>query len=469
MGLSATMEIGKSGLRAYQVATEVTSQNIANVNTEGYSRQRVILQTATSTTHNGFPLGNGVSIQTVERYYDSLLQQQIVTAATTSGYDTTKSEVLTQIEPTFNAITETGLGSSISSFFSSWQDLSTNASGTTERQMVLSKANIMVDSFKSVSTTLNTAISTQDQSLPTQVTEINSKLTQIAKLNDQIRQTELVSGNANEMRDQRDLLVQQLSEDIGVKYTENADGTTDVYVAVPADPAVLTPAYNLYLVQGNQAGSLTTGGTSPATTVTIHDAGGVDTIDVDPLATPQLYTSPDGGKLWATMELRDITIPDYLAKVDTLASGIINAVNTQHVLGFDLAGAAGTPFFSGTTAATIGVSITDTANIAAAGTGASAPGGNANALLIAGLSSTYTTSYNTLVSEIGADVSSAKTVVSQDEAFVKQLSTLRDSKSGVSLDEELTNLIKYQRSYQASAKVINTATEMMDTVMGLIR
>lgn len=464
MGLSATMEIGKSGLRAYQVATEVTSQNIANVNTEGYSRQRVILKTATNTTHNGFPLGNGVSIQTVERYYDSLLQQQIVTAATTSGYDTTKSEVLTQIEPTFNAITETGLGSSISSFFSSWQDLSTNASGTTERQMVLSKANIMVDSFKSVSTTLNTAISTQDQSLPTQVTEINSKLTQIAKLNDQIRQTELVSGNANEMRDQRDLLVQQLSEDIGVKYTENADGTTDVYVQ---DPTV--PATRYYLVQGNQAGSLTTGGTSPATTVTINAVGGT-TIAVDPLAATPLYTSPDGGKLWATMELRDITIPDYLTKVDTLASDIINAVNIQHAAGWNLAGTTtGVNFFTGSTAATIGVNITSTADIAAASTAASAPGGNANALLIAGLSSTYTSRYNTLVSEIGADVSSAKTVVSQDAAFVKQLSTLRDSKSGVSLDEELTNLIMYQRSYQASSKVINTATEMMDTVMGLIR
>ncbi|MGE3551219.1 MAG: flagellar basal body protein, partial [Geobacter sp.] len=142
MGISAAFEIGKSGLKIFQVAAEVTSENIANVNTPGYSRQRVVLQTAPPTTHNGFPLGTGVRVQTVERYYDSLLQKQLVNASATSSYNSTKAEVLQQIEPVFNEIAQEGLGTEITKFFNSWQDLSLNPTGQAERQAVLSRAQI---------------------------------------------------------------------------------------------------------------------------------------------------------------------------------------------------------------------------------------------------------------------------------------------------------------------------------------
>jgi flagellar hook-associated protein 1 len=456
MGLSSALEIGKRGLIIYQVATEVTGENIANVNTDGYSRQRVILETSPPTTHNGFPLGTGVKISTVERYYDGLLQQQLVTANSASGYDTLCSEVLQQIEPSFNELTNDGIGAAITNYFQAWEDLSTNASGTTERQVLLSQAQVLADNFNAVSTTLTDTIEAQDTSLTALTADVNNMLTNIASLNAQIRQTELVSGNANEMRDQRDLLVKQLAEQMGVKYTENADGTTDVYVQDS------TPA-TYYLVQGDQAGSLTVGGTSPARTVTINSvSGATKTVD------STLYTAQDGGTLWATLQLRDVIIPDYLNQLDTLANDIISGVNTQHQAGFDINGTAGGNFFSGTTAATFSVSITDPDNIAAAGSSATAPGGNANALLIADLESGFSTSYNTLVAQIGLDVDQAETVVEQDEAYLKQLNTLRDSKSGVSLDEELTNLVMYQRSYQASAKLITTVTEMMDTLLAMV-
>jgi flagellar hook-associated protein 1 len=413
-------------------------------------------ETSPPTTHNGFPLGTGVKISTVERYYDGLLQQQLVTANSASGYDTLCSEVLQQIEPSFNELTNDGIGAAITNYFQAWEDLSTNASGTTERQVLLSQAQVLADNFNAVSTTLTDTIEAQDTSLTALTADVNNMLTNIASLNAQIRQTELVSGNANEMRDQRDLLVKQLAEQMGVKYTENADGTTDVYVQDS------TPA-TYYLVQGDQAGSLTVGGTSPARTVTINSvSGATKTVD------STLYTAQDGGTLWATLQLRDVIIPDYLNQLDTLANDIISGVNTQHQAGFDINGTAGGNFFSGTTAATFSVSITDPDNIAAAGSSATAPGGNANALLIADLESGFSTSYNTLVAQIGLDVDQAETVVEQDEAYLKQLNTLRDSKSGVSLDEELTNLVMYQRSYQASAKLITTVTEMMDTLLAMV-
>jgi flagellar hook-associated protein 1 FlgK len=455
MGLSSTLEIGKRGLTVYQVATEVTSENIANVNTEGYSRQRVVLEASPPTTHNGFPLGTGVKIATVERYYDGLLQQQLVTGNSTYGYDSLRSQVLQQIEPSFNELTNDGIGAAITDFFNAWQDLSTNASGTTERQIVLSQAQILADSFNSVNTTLTDTIAAQDTSLTSLTSDVNNMLTNIASLNAQIKQTELVSGNANEMRDQRDLLVKQLSEQMGIKYTENSDGTTDVYVQDSSS--------TYYLVQGGQSGSLSLSGTSPARTVTINAVGGA-TRTVD----NTLYTAQDGGTLWATLQLRDVIVPGYLNQLNTLASDIITGVNTQHQAGLDVNGVAGTAFFSGTSAATIGVNITTTDEIAAATSTSPPPGGNANAVAIASLQSGYSSSYNTMVAQVGLDVDQAETVVSQDEAYLKQLNTLRDSKSGVSLDEELTNLVMYQRSYQASAKLITTVADMMDTVIGMV-
>jgi len=465
MSLAAALEIGKSGLKIYQVATEVISENIANVNTPGYSRQRVILSSAPPSTANGFPLGTGVKISSVERYYDSLLQKQLVNAGTTSGYDTTKSEVLQQIEPVFNEIAQDGLGASISDFFNSWQDLSLNPTGSAERQAVLDKGQILADQFNYVSQTLNNAIVAQNDALPSMKDDINRMLSSIATLNGQIKVTEQVAGNANEMRDQRDYLVRQLAENISISTVENSDGTTDITYS---DATVGSP-YDL--VTGSSAGTfsiITTGGflpdgTTPRKDLQITTAGAVGPTTI----------APTTGKLGATVVVRDTTLPDYLTHVDTLAVNLATQVNTQNQAGFDLNGVAvAIDFFDPSTDAgsiTVNPAMTTTF-IGASGT-VGVRGDNANALLLSKLNTVngYSTSYNTLMAQVGLDVQTANSVVTQDNAFMKQLTTLRDSSSGVSLDEELTDLIKYQRSYQASAKLITTAGEMMDTIINMMR
>ena len=470
MGLSAAMEIGRNGLNVYRVATEVTSENIANVNTPGYSRQRVLLESAPSTTSNGFPLGTGVAISSVERYYDGLLQQQLVNAQSTQGFDTTKSSAMQQIEPVFNEVTTDGLGAAISNYFSSWQDLTLNPAGSAERQAVLSRTQILTDTFHSVSKNLNDVISNQNNSLKPLTDSINATLTGIAQLNGQIKPTQLLGGNANEIRDQRDQLIRDLSAQIGITYTENSDGTTDVQFA---DSGAA-------LVTGSTAGSF-----SLATTNAIP---GFYDVNVTPAGSAAAaLVSPTTGQLGATLKLRDVIIPDYLKQVDSLASGIVSQVNTLHNIAtnplksYDLNGNSGGNFFDPTkiSAATISIDagITGTNKIAASGS-ATAIGDNSNAVALAQLQNKKTMSANTatfnsyydgLVSQVGLDTMSAKNTEAQDIAFTKQLTTLRDSNSGVSLDEELTNLIKYQRSYEASAKLITTATAMMDTVLGLIR
>jgi flagellar hook-associated protein 1 FlgK len=279
----------------------------------------------------------------------------------------------------------------------------------------------------------------------------------------------LVSGNANEIRDQRDKLVRDLSSQIGITYKENSDGTTDINYA---DGGAA-------LVTGSTAGSfsLTTDGSLLSDGVTLKNI-----VNLTPAgsATAAVVT-PTTGQLGAVMYLRDDTtggIPNYLAQVDALAKTIIDEVNAVHSAGYQQDGVtAGTNFFTGATAADMAVNLTATTQIAASGV-AGLTGDNSNALKLAQLQNKLTMSGNTttfnsyfssLVSKVGLDVQSIKNTESQDIAFTKQLTTLRESNSGVSLDEELTNLIKYQRSYQASAKLITTATEMMDTVINLIR
>lgn len=467
MGLGAALEIGKAGLKIYQVATEVVSENIANVNTPGYSRQRVVLETAPPTTHNGFPLGTGVRISTVERYYDALLQKQLVNAGSISGYDATKAGVLSQIEPVFNEIAQDGLGAAITKFFDSWQDLSLNPTGQAERQAVIMRGQILVDQFHYVDRTLNDAITAQNESLLPLTDDINRIVKEISILNGQINNTQLVYGNANEMKDQRDYLIRQLSAQMGVKFNENDNGTTDVYVT--------RGGIDYYLVRGVEYGNLSLSPPPANYTVTVNGVGGASTV-VD----GAMYTAPNGGKLWSTLQMRDTYIPDYRTQVDALAAGIVTSVNAVHTSAFTPAGVAGANFFlpaAGATAASISLNVTSTGQIAASGNAAS-PGDNSKALqmaqllngmTMAGGTATFSTYYNGLVARVGLDVQTSKNLVTQNDAFMKQLTTLRDSQSGVSLDEELATLIQYQRSYQASAKLITTAGEMLDTLINMVR
>jgi flagellar hook-associated protein 1 FlgK len=466
MGLSAAMEIGKNGLNIYRVAQEVTGENIANVNTPGYSRQRVVLETAPPTTANGFPMGTGVKIAAVERYYDGLLQQQLVNAQTTQGFDTTKSQVLQQIEPSFNEINNDGVGTAVANYFNAWQDLSLNPGGASERQVVMTRAQILADNFHSVSKALNDTISIQNVSLVPLTDSINSTLQNIAQLNGQIKTTELVSGNANEIRDQRDQLVRDLSQKIGISFTENSDGTTDIRYA-------------------DGGASLVTSSTAGSFSLTTNAATGLYDINVTPPGGAAALVSPATGQLGATVTLRDTIIPGYLTQVDTLANSITDAVNTQHTTAFSPTGGSGQNFFTplaavAGSAAAFSIDAGLNINTIAASGNALLPGDNSKALAIAQLSSantvpagaptaSFSSFYSSFVSKVGLDVSSSKTTVAQDEAFTKQLSTLRESNSGVSLDEELTNLVKYQRSYQASAKLITTVTDMLDVLIGMIR
>jgi flagellar hook-associated protein 1 FlgK len=475
MGLSGILMSGQTGLIANRNAIEITSENIANINTDGYSKQRAIFENAPLNNANGFFLGTGVVITEVQRSYDAMLQKQLVDGNSSYGESAAKETVLEQIEPSFNELSNDGLGTAIENFFNSWQDLSGNAQGAPERQAVLSQAQVLVDTFHQMSSTLNDAVSYADDSLTGYATDITGMAKNIASLNDQILQTESLGGNANELRDRREYLVQEMATQVGVTYAEQTNGTLTV-----------TLAGGQNLVQGLSYGTLST---------QTNAGTGLNDIMLAPIGggAPVNVTSTIGGpnnslgKVGGTLQIRDTVVPGYEAKLNEMAKQLVTSVNTQHSAGFGLDGTQNNFFTpANTTAATISILAGLTTNkIAAAGQNpvtTSGPGDNKNALALAAISSsnvtftvganvttsTFSSYFSAFVSSVGLDTENAKNVTTQNEAFLKQLNAIRESNAGVSLDEEMTNLMKYQRAYQASAKVISTASDMMDTLLGMV-
>lgn len=492
MGIGALFNSASSSLAAQRVALDVTGQNIANVNTDGYSRQRVILESAQVTTHNGFPLGSGVNVASVQRVYDAILNRQINDGSSLMSNNQSKLNMLKQIEPYLNELSGNSIGDAMQGLSDAWQSLSLNPAGISERQTVLGKAQVLVDTFHQVSDGLVSSQVFADTSLTAVTSDVTSKAREIANLNVQIKSSELSSGNANELRDRRDLLLQQISSSVSVTYTERSNGTIDVNLlggeALVSDNTYAT----LYTDPG--AGGVTSNtiritalGDPPATATPAFDTNVTATIG---------GSNNSKGEIGGLLTIRDSSIPNYLDKLDELAYNLAYQTNTQHTAGWNLNNATGVAFFTPGTvtpppagsavfsgySSSIKVALSNTNDIAAADASplTSGIGNNKNALIMAGLSNKQVTFsggamattadyYSSLVAGVGVDVQSAKNMTAQNQAFVQQLGNLRDSNSGVSLDEELTNLIKYQKAFEGASKVITTAAQMLDTVMGLIR
>jgi flagellar hook-associated protein 1 len=470
MSISTIFDIASSGVAAQRQAIEVSGENIANVNTEGYSRQQVIMVNGPVPNTNGTAIGSGVQIQTVRRAYDATLQQQIVGSTTSYQESLAKETALNQIEPSFNELTSDGLGKAVDNFFGSWQDLSTNPQGAAERQSLLSNAQILTDTFHQINTNLTNVASGANSALTGIASDVTDNAKNLALVNLQIISTNAVGGSTNSLLDQRDLLMQKISEKVGITTSVQSDGTASV-----------TLANGGALVSGTQYATLYT---SPNALVPSKNDVLLTGLGNPPPANAPLTDSPIaaavGGQLGGTMKVRDTIVPGYLTKLDDMAKQMVVAVNAQQQAGYALDGSTNNKFFDSTklTGANIALDSTLTANKIAAGAGTNS-GDNINALAVAAIQNnsaipfssggaTFDDYYNSLMSGVATDTKGATSATAQGAAFLQQLQTLRGSNSGVSLDEELTNLTKYQQAFQGSAKVLNVATQMLDTILGLV-
>lgn len=443
MGLSTFMGLETSlrGLLAQQQALDTTGHNIANASTPGYSRQTAVLEASPAYTVPGVgtspagpgQIGTGVDVAAYQRIRDAFLDVQYRAQSMLQGQAQANQDGLQQVQLAFNEPTDSGLSSLLSNYWSAWQNLSNNPEDMGTRQSLAQSASSLADGFTSLSGQLSTLQSQTSQNVTDTLTQVNNFGAQIAQLNLTISKLEVAGNTPNDLLDQRDLLLDKLSAIGNVSTTAGANGSIDVTFG---GAALVTSSASATLAESNLTG----------------------------------LTS---GKLQGLITLRDTTIPGYQSQLNTIASTLISATNAQSALGYDVNGNPGTAFFTGTDATSIAVNpalISNPGLIAASASGA--VGDSGNALVIADMqrtpligASTIDTAYTQLVTQVGADVQQANNQVSTTTALVSALDNQRQSVSGVNLDEEMTNLITFQRGYQASARAMNAMDDMLDQLI----
>ncbi|MFY9741992.1 MAG: flagellar hook-associated protein FlgK [Candidatus Sulfotelmatobacter sp.] len=444
--LNASLATALSGLMAEQGAMETTTNNIANVNTPGYSRQVPVLVTTDPVELGNLTFGTGVDLQSVESITDPLLETQIQQQTQAENQYNTLSSALQQTQLNFTTTTS-DIGTEITNFFNSINQLSTDPSDLSVRQGVLTAADNLATSFNTTANNLTQQQQTLDLSVVQTVGQVNQLTSQIAQLNGQISTLQNSGETAGSFIDQRQQAIDQLSS------------LVDVSVIPTNNTLTLTTSSGAPLVSGEQSYQLTT----QANAAGLHDvySQGND-------ITSQITS----GQLGGTIEARDQQVPAIENQLDTLAAGLANAVNGVQTAGFDLNGNAGTDLFNpppaGTTGAAAGLSvaITDPSLIAASSDGTSGSNGNAEAMyalsnqtIIDGQNPTDY--YSGIVSNVGNATANASAEQSASSSILQQLNDQLSSVSGVSLDEEAANMVQYQDAYQASAQVITTINDMM--------
>jgi len=436
MGLETTLR----GILAQQLAIDVTGHNISNANTVGYSRQRATLTPTdpytvpgTSRPPQAGQLGTGVDVSQYQRVRDAFIDIQYRAQTMIQGSADATNDGLQQVQQAFHEPGDQGLNSLLQKYWSAWSDVSNAPENMATRQALAQAAGSLATGFNQVSTQLQTVLGQTGQNVTYTINDVNAMGTQIAQLNDAIAKAEVTGDQPNDLLDQRDVLIDNLSSLGNVTVTPTTLGKVDISIG----------------------GASLVSGTTSAT-----------------LAETDM-TSLTSGKLQGLIQLRDVTIPGYQAQLDTLASTMISATNTQHAAGFDLTGTAGGAFFTGTDAASIAINpaiMSNPALIAASGNGQ--PGNADNALAMAALrtqslvgSSSIDTAYSQLVTKIGSDTQQAQRAADTSSLLVGSLQDRRESVSGVSLDEEMTNLVRFQRGYQASARALTAMDDMLDNLI----
>ncbi len=452
--LNASLAIALSGLTAEQCALEATSNNVANVNTPGYSREVPVLATSDPIVVTPLTLGSGVNLQTIESVRDSILESQIQQESQTQGRLNSLVSALSQTQTSFSS-TSADIGTAISNFFDSVNQLSTSPADLSLRQGVLTAAGNVATAFNVAANNLTAQRTSLDQSVEQIVGQVNQLTTQIAQLNGQISNVENTGESAGTFIDQRTQLVDQLSSLVDVSEIPSNNTLT------------LTTASGTALVDGQQSFQLSVR----------PDSSGVQHVFSQGSDITATLVS---GQLGGVLEARDQNIPNIQTQLDALASGLANAVNSVQTSGYDLNGTASSgnnlfnpPSVSGTgAAASLSVAITDPALIAASSDGTSGSNGNAEAMyalrnqaVVDGQSPTDY--YSGIVFNVGNAVADSTAAQSASNLVLQHLNDQRASISGVSLDEEAANMMRYQQAYAASAQIITAINTMMQDVINM--
>jgi flagellar hook-associated protein 1 FlgK len=414
------------GLEANQAGIDTTGHNIANANTPGYTRQTVDLTEAASltipaysnVTGGGVQLGQGVDVTTISRIRDQFLDIQYRAQNSNSSNAQTQSSVLGDVQTAVDEPSTSGISAALSTFWSAWSALGNSPSSPSAQQAVVSAGQSLAQTFNSVDAQMSTVqsqASDQYNTLTAAGGQVSQYANQIAALNTQISQATQAGQSPNDLLDQRDQLLDELSGMAQISVTQQSDGTDTVAFGDASSP----------LVSGS--------------TVTW----------------PQTLTSAAGGQLGALLGLSSASgqIGTLRTALSGVAGQVINAVNGLQP--------ASNPFFSGNSASTIAVSATTSTIVASSSTGS----GDIAQSVAALSGGAPDQSFSAFVGQVGNAVASAQSSAATSSSVLSAIDNQRQSVSGVSLDEEMTNLITFQRGYEASARMMSTIDSVLNTLI----
>ncbi len=452
MSLSNLYSSARRSLMTYQAATNVTGQNIANAESAGYTRRSVRIAPDPRLDggvmfHNGALAGSGAGLSGVDRMRSAILDAAARRGMTHRDGAGASAQLLAGLEGQLAPDGGEALLGSLTDFWNAWSDVADQPSDLAARSALLSQADGIASALRGASARLDGYAASVQTTLGSQVDDANGLLSEIAHLNGLVRAANAQGAPDADAQDRRDLLLDRLAGIVPVNVRAQADGTVDVSFG------------GMVGVQGTEARALQLVVPPDAPAAEIRAAGASRGLAL---------SGTEGGELGAGLDLLTVALPSARQALDTLAAQLVERVNAAHTTGTGLDGVAGRPFFdpTGVTASTIALAAGMTGPEAVAA-GSGAPGDGAVATAIAGLGDGVQSLATALMADLGTRVRSATAAASASAAMADHAAALRDSVSRVSLDEEMVNLIRYQQAYAASARVLDTANGLFDTLLAL--
>lgn len=475
------LETARRGMTTQQTALQVTGQNIANANTSGYSRQRVDFSQTEPYPAPGMnrpqipgQMGTGVQAGTIQRVREGYLDQQFRNENNKYGYWSAKSDALDKMEDIMNEPSEKGLSKTMDRFWQSLQDLSVNPDDSGARSVVIQRGAAVAETFNYLSNSLTSIQKDIGSQLDTTVLEANSLMRQINEINKQIGEIEPHGYLPNDLYDERDVLVDKLSQIVNISVDKTGSGGQSL--------AMAEGKYTITLIDkdGASIGTLVDGA-DPGALNEIQVQFSPDKSSIDSIALKSGEDLSDknlSGKLQGLKESLTTIYPDMVTKLDEMASTFITAFNEAHRAGYGLDTSTpntntGKDFFGGTDAKSISVILTNRNDIAASAEGNLGDGSRAKILAnIKDLSLSYggeTTTmrgfYEGAIGEMAVKSQESARLADNSIVLADSVENRRQSISGVSIDEEMTNLIQFQHAYNASARNITIVDEMLNTII----
>ncbi|GAB2873672.1 flagellar hook-associated protein FlgK [Nocardioides pacificus] len=462
-GSFSSINTALSAMRFQQISMDVASSNVANVNTDGYVRRRVVGETMGAAAQpamwsRGGEGGTGVRSTGVDRMVDPFLDARSRVEHANQSYLDARATTLARVETGLAEPGEKGVSAAIGDFKKTLGDLANAPGSDASRAQMLAGAATVADAFRLQARNITTEQSDQRQQLLTVRDEVNTLASDLADTNRNILAAKNAGLDANILLDARDQLSMRLSELTGATGTIQSDGTMAVTLN------------GVDLVKGKDAGQLQISGGVGADGEAL--ASDVSFAIVGPTGSTTAVPGAISGKAGAMQSLLNDTLPDYLADLNAVAASFANAVNAQHALGFDADGAPGGAVFDvgGDPARVAEVlkvhaDMSGPGKVAASGIAGTLDSSNAEAMADSINAAGIEDSYQRLVNSFGSQVASVQRLASNQSTLTKQVDNSREQMAGISLDEEMVNMLTAQRAYEAAARVMTTMDSVLDTLI----